>query len=147
STNAGDAFHKAYNPDYRYSGIDPTYSPEMWARLKAEPNEVKRSDIFKKEAFQFIRENPAHAMNIVVGNFLNFWRPWLTPAVTPLFENIIYVLCYLPIFVLFLVGLAQLNWKDPAWLTVVGLIFYKALIHIPFYMIVRFREDIVSLMI
>ncbi len=146
ATNYGDNFWKSYNPEYQFHGEDILFPPELFDRLRHEPNEVKRADILKAEAMTFIRENPGRALRNVTGNMLNFWRPWLSQSAVSPFENTLYLASYLPLMVLFVLGLFKMPWKDPTWLAIGGLLFYKWIIHAPFYVIVRFRESVMPLM-
>jgi hypothetical protein len=45
-----------------------------------------------------------------------------------------------PIFILFLLGLFHLPWRNPKWIALGTFMAYKVAAHVPFYMIVRFRE-------
>jgi 4-amino-4-deoxy-L-arabinose transferase-like glycosyltransferase len=146
TTNSGDNFWKAYNPAYNFKGEDIPFPPDFLARLKAEPNEVDRAALMKKEAFKFMRENPGRAARNVVGNLANFWRPWLSRSAVSLKQQIVYLASYLPLFVLFVLALFTVPWGDPRWAAVGGLLLYKWLIHAPFYIIVRYREAVMPLM-
>ena len=146
ATNDGDNFWKAYNPAYQFRGEDIPFPPELLGRLRQEPNEVGRADILKREAFRFIRENPGRAIRNVTGNLLNFWRPWLSRTAVSAFENGLYLASYVPLLVLFVLGLFKVPWRDPHWRVVVGLLVYKWVIHGPFYVIVQFRESVMPLM-
>lgn len=146
STNYGDNIWKSYNPAYQFKGEDIPFPPEIRERLLAEPNEVLRAKILTAEAKEFMREHPERVLRNVAGNFLNFWRPWVVGNASPL-ERIVYSAAYAPIFLLFLWGLFLLPWKNPYWLTIVGLLFYKNAINLPFYVIVLFREVVMPLII
>jgi 4-amino-4-deoxy-L-arabinose transferase-like glycosyltransferase len=147
ATNYGDNFWKAYNPAYDFSGYDIPFPPELSARLKQEPNEIGRAEILKAEALKFIRENPGRAARNIIGNALNFWRPWLSAKAASPLQNIVYVISFVPIFFLFLWGLAMFPVRNHCWWVILGLIFYKFSIHIPFYVIVRYREAIFPLLV
>lgn len=147
TTHYGVNFWFVFNPDYHYSSTNPKSDPELEAALSAEPNEVKRADLWVAAAKKFIRENPKLAVERCVFNFLTYWRPWLSPKVTSLFENVVYVVSYAPIFICFLWGLFKIPWRDPRWIAIVSFLGYKMLAHVPFYMIVRFREATMPMML
>jgi len=147
STNYGDNIWFAYNPNYRFTGEAIPYPPELKNRLLSEPDELKRANILEEDALRYMKKNPGRVVCTVTGNFLNFWRPWLSPQVARWPENVVYVCAFVPIFFCFLLGLVQVPWRQPAWLVIGGLIAYKTAIHIPFYVIVRFRECIMPLII
>lgn len=146
ATNDGDNLWKANNADYHFGGDDIPYPPELLERLKAEPNEAERSNILKREAVAYLKAHPEKMVQNIAGNLLHFWRPWIFSRKSPLFHNLLYLVCYVPLFVFFLVGLFYMDWKNSFWLTIVGMIVYKWFIHVPFYIIVRFRENIMPLM-
>jgi hypothetical protein len=54
---------------------------------------------------------------------------------------------YIPLFVLFLLGLWKMPWRDPRWMAIYFFMAYKIMAHIPFYMIVRFREATMPIML
>ncbi|MCB4756442.1 MAG: glycosyltransferase family 39 protein [Elusimicrobia bacterium] len=147
STNFYDACQKAFREGYDFSGDDPSYSPELMARLKAAPGEVERGKVFKEEVIHFIKGHPLGAARVVIGNYLNFWRPWVSLSKASLKEGMVYVVSYVPLFILFVVALFRIPWKNSFWLTIVGIIFYKSFIHVLFYTIVAFRETIMPLVI
>jgi hypothetical protein len=129
-----------FNPNYHYESDNPITQPELQAALMREPNEVRRADLYVAAGKQFIREHPRLALERIGHNFCAYWRPWLSPKVTSLFENVVYVTSWVPIFVFFLWGLFRIPWKDPRWIAIVSFLAYKVAAHVPFYMIVRFRE-------
>lgn len=147
TTHYGVNLWMVFNPNYFYTSTGLIYPPELLEKLKNEPNEVKRARIYVAEAKRNIRENPRLAVERVVFNFLTYWRPWLSPKAASLKENIVYVGSYLPVFVLFLIGLFRMPWKDPKWIAVYTFMGYKVLSHVPFYMIVRFREATFPMML
>lgn len=136
-----------FNPEYDYSGVTYSGPPELVERLRNTTNEMERVDIWVAEAKKFIRENPQIAVERVIGNVANFWRPWLSFDAIPLRDNLIYIFSWGPIFVLFLGGLFLIPWKDPKWIAIWFFLLYKLSAQIPFYMIVRFREAIVPLLL
>jgi 4-amino-4-deoxy-L-arabinose transferase-like glycosyltransferase len=142
ATNDGYNFWKSYNDEYEFKGEDIAPPAELHARLMQIPNEVDRSDLYKKETMNYIRSHPARTAYIIVGNAFNYWRPWLARSAVSTFQNVVYVVSWSPVFILFLIGLYYLPWRDPAWLAVVALIAYKFFIHIFFYLVVRYRETI-----
>ena len=146
STNYADNMWYAYNPRYHFTGDAYPFPPDLEARLQQEPNEAVRARIIAADARRYMREHPGRTVKTVIGNFLNFWRPWLSfDAVSPR-QNILYVAFYLPLFLLFLLGLKYVPYRDPAWLTIVGLLVYKSLIHLPFYVTVLQREGVAWVM-
>jgi len=147
STNYGINLWHPFNKDYDYSGRTAPYPPELKKRLMEADNEIERADILVQEAKAFIREDPSAAFKNVAVNFVNFWRPWLSRDSVPLKENILYVLSYIPFFLLFLFGIFRIPWRDPKWMAVYGLVLYKMMVHLPFYVIVRFRESMMPLML
>jgi 4-amino-4-deoxy-L-arabinose transferase-like glycosyltransferase len=147
STNYGDNVWKAYNPEYQFKGEDIAFPPALLERLKAEPNEVLRANILKDEAKAFILANPGRFVRNLAGNFLTFWRPWLSKKVAETHENIIYIGTYTPIFVLFIGGVFLIPWRNAFWLTIVGILAYKNFINMPFYVIVLFREVVMPFII
>ncbi len=136
-----------FSPEYNFDSASIPYTEEMDRELKNEPNEVKRAAIWMREAKKNIRENPGMAVRHLFGNFLTYWRPWLSPKVASWKENGAYIVSYLPLFLLFVAGLFQLPWRDPRWMGVVLFLFIKMMAHLPFYMIVRFREATMPLML
>jgi 4-amino-4-deoxy-L-arabinose transferase-like glycosyltransferase len=147
STNYGDNVWKAYNPAYEFKGEDIPFPPELLDRMKAEENEVARAKILTTEARQYILAHPERFVRNLAGNFLSFWRPWISPKVASGPERLVYTVAYLPIFILFVWGLFLIPWKNPYWLAVVGMLFYKNMINLPFYVIVLFREVVMPLII
>lgn len=145
ATNDGYNFWKSYNDQYDFRGEDIPLPPDLLDKTMKIPNEVDRSDFLKQETMTYIRSHPGRTAYIVLGNALNFWRPWLARTAASKFQNSVYLLTWTPVFILFLVGLFLGPWKNPAWLSVVGLIAYKFGIHIFFYLIVRYREAIFPL--
>jgi 4-amino-4-deoxy-L-arabinose transferase-like glycosyltransferase len=140
ATNDGYNIWKAYNPEYNFSGVDIPLPPDVSERLAKIPNEADRAKALKSEAFAYMKTHPGRTIYLIVGNALNFWRPWLAPSAASLKQNFVYVVSWLPVFCLFLMGLWHLPWREPTWLAVVGLLSYKWAIHIFFYVIVRYRE-------
>ncbi len=147
TTHYGINFWMVFNPDYHYEVENISPGPALLEKLEKEPNEVLRARIFIEEAKTYIRNNPKDSVKKIFGNFFRYWRPYLSPRVTPLFENFVYVISYGPIFILFLVGLFHIPWRDPKWIAIVGFLAYKVAAHIPFYMIVRFREATMPIML
>jgi 4-amino-4-deoxy-L-arabinose transferase-like glycosyltransferase len=147
ANNAADNFWFAYNPAYDFSGDMVSFPEDFKEVLRAEPNEVKRAKIIRDDAIKYIKENPGRTTYIVFRNFLNYWRPWLTPKVTSWPENITYTVTYLLLFVFFVMGLFRVPWKQPQWVLIISFLVYKMMIHIPFYVIVRFRETTTPFMI
>ncbi|MCG3204670.1 MAG: hypothetical protein KCHDKBKB_01385 [Elusimicrobia bacterium] len=147
TTHYGINLWYVFNPNYQYESVSPPTPPELEQALMNEPNEVRRADIWMAEGKKFIRENPGLALERVWRNFLTYWRPWLSPKVTSLLENVVYVTSYVPIFLFFLWGLFKIPWRDPRWIALVTFMAYKMAAHVPFYMIVRFREATMPLML
>jgi 4-amino-4-deoxy-L-arabinose transferase-like glycosyltransferase len=147
STNYGDNVWKAYNPAYQFKGEDIPFPPELVSRLTAEKNEVSRAKILTDEAKEYIKAHPERFVRIVAGNFVNFWRPWISSKVASRSEQIVYSVFYFPIFLMFIWGLICVPWKNPYWLTIVGILFYKNMINLPFYVIVLFREVMLPMII
>lgn len=147
STNYGDSVWKAYNPAYNFKGEDIPFPPELKQRVLAEPNEVKRARILTKDAVLFMKENPLRVLRNVAGNFLTFWKPWVSPTVASKMEITVYLLTYVPIFFLFVWGLFLVPWKSPHWQLIGGFLLYKCVMALPFYVIVAQREAVMPLII
>jgi hypothetical protein len=147
STNFSDAIWEAYNPEYKFTGDMLSHPPELVERMKAIPNEVDRAHLLIDETKAYIKANPGRALYILGGNALNFWRPWLSVDKASFFENAIYIATYVPLFILFVIGLFMVPYRDPRWQLIVALIFFKFLIQLPFYVIVLYREGVMPLMI
>jgi hypothetical protein len=62
-------------------------------------------------------------------------------------ENLVYTTSYVPLFILFLIGLWHIPWRDPRWIAITTFMAYKVLAQTPFYMIVRFREATMPVML
>jgi hypothetical protein len=111
-------------------------------------SEVQIEKCYFRTAAQYIQQNPAKILTrTLAGNFLNFWRPYLSPAKVSWKENLLYVVSWLPIFVFFLLGIFRVPWREPRWTLVGMIIVYQCLIHLPFYMVVHFREIIAPFLI
>jgi 4-amino-4-deoxy-L-arabinose transferase-like glycosyltransferase len=147
TTHYGINLWMVAHPDYHFDSSSMVPSPELAAKLAKEPNEVKRADLYVAEAKRYIRNNPKLFFRHALGNLAAYWRPWLSPKVTSLTENLVYTCSYVPLFMLFLIGLWKMPWRDPRWIAVTLFLLYKMLAHIPFYMIVRFREATMPLML
>jgi 4-amino-4-deoxy-L-arabinose transferase-like glycosyltransferase len=147
TTHYGINLWYVFNPGYTYQSLNPPMPEELFSALSNEPNEVKRADLYVAEAKKFIRENPKLVLERLVFNFLTYWRPWLSPKVTSLAENLVYTTSYAPLFLLFLLGIFKIPWNDPRWMAIAFFMVYKVLAHVPFYMIVRFREATMPLML
>jgi 4-amino-4-deoxy-L-arabinose transferase-like glycosyltransferase len=136
TTHYGINLWMVFNPTYTYTSTVMTYPPELLEQLKNESNEVKRARIFVTAAKKNIKADPKMAMERVV-----------FPKAASIKENIVYVSSYLPVFIFFLIGLFRMPWKDPKWIAVYAFMGYKVLAHVPFYMIVRFREATFPMML
>lgn len=148
STHYGYNLWWVFNPQYNYGGLVMPPPPELEARLNAvADSETKLADIWVGEAKQFIKDHPKQAAKHVIVNFLNFWRPWLTFGRVPLFENLLYLVSWSPIFILFLIGLFKIPYWDPRWFVIWTFLLYKTIAQLPFYMIVRFREAVFPLFV
>ncbi|MBI2069795.1 MAG: glycosyltransferase family 39 protein [Elusimicrobia bacterium] len=146
STNFARMFWETYHPDYRFSGKEIPFDSATVARL--EPmTEIESKQWLMNDALNYVRRNPGRALYIWAGNMVHFWRPFLTPNAVSIKQNILYVVSYLPVFALFILGVFGLPVrKEPLWAAIALIILYKWGIHSGFYMIVRFREAIMPLL-
>jgi len=147
ATNYADNMWFSYNPLYQFEGNEILFPPRIREKLLENPGEFNRSQILKQEVINYLKENPGQVLTTIGGNMLHFWRPWLSFKKASVFQNVVYISSYIPLFLLFLYGIPHIKWKDPYWLVIIGFMIYKFSIHIPFYVIVRFRETIVPYMI
>lgn len=140
TTDYGFILWLVFNPNYAGNGDVVPYDPDFKRELIEARTEMERNDLFLRSALTFMRENPLTSLGRVAGNFLLYWRPWLSPKAASLPENIVYIVSWVPLFVLFLVGLFRAPWRDPRWTAIGIFLAYKVLAQMPFYIIVRFRE-------
>jgi len=148
STNYGDNIYFPFNPAYNFSGNSNYYQMDQLRTATKNMSETEMAQYLANKAFTFIKENPGKSFKTIVFNFLHFWRPWLSLEKYSLSKSLFYTACYLPLFILFLIGLFHVKWRgDSAWLLFGGIILIKNLSHIFFYIIVRFRETLVPYII
>lgn len=146
STHYSYNFWMVYNDQYTYGGHNFATPPELHARLKAS-KETEMVDIWVEEGINYIKADPVRALKRTLLNLANFWRPWLSFSDIRLAENLLYIVSWVPIFVLFLIGIFRIPWREPAWLVIWTFMLYKMAAQVPFYMIVRFREAIFPLFV
>ncbi len=148
STNYGDNFYFTHNPDYHFTGDAIYYDFPHLQRLTQGLSEPDCAKVMFNEALRYIKENPGRFVRVVAGNFFEFWRPYLSPQKYSHAQILGYVVSYVPLFIFFLLGLLRVPWrKDPTWFLFLGLIAAKTFGQIFFYIIVRFREALVPIMI
>jgi len=140
-------FWMVFQPNYRFGGEPGRLSETMQQSMNLAKNEFEITKIYKEEFFKNIRKNPSVVFRTIGGNALKFWRPWLSFDAVSIFENSVYVISYGFVFAFFLIGLKYIPWKSPHWFVIYGFIIYKFLVHLPFYMIIRFREAIFPLFV
>lgn len=148
TTNYSEGFLVAHSPTYRFGGITPVYPPELREALRGQ-GELESARIQWDWAMNYIRAYPGRTVLTTLGNLLVFWRPTLTLTHIPWKFNIAYSLFAFPLLVFFLYGLLQVRYLDnrDEWIFLIFLIAYKTLIHLPFYMVNRFRESISPVLI
>jgi 4-amino-4-deoxy-L-arabinose transferase-like glycosyltransferase len=145
SSNVGINLWHAFNPRYDFTGV---IHDEATRNLIKGKSEMGVQDFYASQALAYIRSDPWRILpRTLGGNFLNFWRPYLSPDAVSWKENALYILSYAPVFIFFLVGLFKVPWKKEGWALTGALIAYQCLFHLPFYMIVHFREMVVPFMI
>jgi len=135
-----------WNPRYDYTG-NTLFEPEpLRSQLVTASNEMGRVKLWVGDALKYMKNNPLMIISRVSLNFLNFWRPWLSSQAVSFYKNLIYIISWCPLFISFLIGLFYLPWKNPQWMAVWIFILYKISAHMPFYIIVRFRETIAPIL-
>jgi 4-amino-4-deoxy-L-arabinose transferase-like glycosyltransferase len=131
------------HPDYQFTGDAIELPVELQQKLDAEPNEVKKSKIVMNDLKVRLKQHPEIIVRTVGGNLINFWRPWLSPKVAPFKENVLYVISYLPVFILFVYGLFVVKIREMPWNLLLGLMLFRMVSYLPAYTIVRFRETLI----
>ena len=83
-TTSGLSFWKGNNPMASGGNLDPknrdilSLAPvDFQTRVYSARNEIDQNDLFWKEAFRFIRENPLSFLRLTGKKFLSFW--WFSP--------------------------------------------------------------------
>jgi len=147
ATTLGDSFYMTFNPGYDYSGNVLFVNDQRLMKNLTGKTDMQINDYLMSQALAYIRSNPYVLPRTLLGNFLNFWRPYLHPKAVSGKENALYVASYLPVFLLFLRALFKIPWNSPPWVLVIGLIAYQCFAHLPFYALVNFREMIAPLLI
>lgn len=148
SSHNADVLWDTFHPDYHFDG-NRRYLTEALLRQTKGKTELERSSILLADALHYMNSNPQRTVYIIAGNLLHFWRPYLSMRSEHVssIQNLVYTLSYLPLFILFLLGLKNFPRQDPLWLFIAAFILYKWLIHAPGYPAAHFREALAPLMI
>jgi hypothetical protein len=89
---------------------------------------------------KFIRENPARFLELAGIKFVQFWKIW-SPRVG-LLPNLITLLCFGPVLVLFVVGIFKSGLRPGPELLVLLVIVALTALHMVFTSTVRYRVPI-----
>jgi hypothetical protein len=129
----------AFNPRYHFTGDAVDLTPDLVDKLSKEPNEVDKGKIVMRDMIARVRAHPSLLWRTMSGNAIRFWRLWPSPDVASHLEIAVYVVSWVPLFLLFLIGLFQVPYRDPRWQAIVVLLAFRYGVQIPTYVIVRFR--------
>ncbi len=141
ATNYGQNFYFGHCPYYRFGGVDSPVPEEMVRQLQG-ASEMKTCQALVSLGWAYCKEYPVRNIISTLINFLVFWRPFLTPGYIPWSLNIPFTLFAFPLLVFFLAGvlyILRLPEKSD-WMLILFVILFKTLSHLPFYIVIRFRE-------
>src|SRR5262249_17945590 len=106
-------------------------------------NSVSEADadrIYKAAAVKFIRENPSRFVELAGIKFVQLWKVW-SPRVG-LLPNLVTLLCFGPVLVLFLVGIFKFALRPGPELLLLLVIAGFTALHMVFTSMVRYRLPI-----
>ena len=151
ATNYGENFYFAHCPEYRFGGFSfPLPNDVLERMLQQKPlDEIIVAETYLKTGKAYCRRFPGIFVLTTIINFLMFWRPNLTWGYIPLKENIFYIMGAFPLLVFFFYGVQSIlrTKRHEQWDLILAIVIYKMLIHLPFYVTVRFRETLSPLLI
>src|SRR5262249_30804801 len=103
-------------------------------------SEADQDRIYKAAALKFMRENPGRFLQLAGIKFVQFWKVW-SPRVT-LLPNLVSLLCFGPVLVLFLAGIFKFALRPGPELLMLMIIVALTALHMVFTSEVRYRVPI-----
>jgi 4-amino-4-deoxy-L-arabinose transferase-like glycosyltransferase len=141
SSKSGSELWKSTNP--YATGINSLDAFEDKRIFFLDENSVNEADadrIYKAAAVKFIRENPGRFVELAGIKFVQLWKVW-SPRVG-LLPNLVTLLCFGPVLVLFLVGIFKFALRPGPELLLLLVIAGFTALHMVFTSMVRYRLPI-----
>jgi len=148
ASNYGENFYFAHSPYYHFGGEAFALPADKALQMKG-LDERQIEDLYVATGKEFIRAHPWLTLYTTLVNALVFWRPNLTPGYVSWPQNLLYTCFSFLLLSFFALGTRFIfTLRDArAWMLILSVIAYIFLIHLPFYMVVRFREAISPLLV
>lgn len=150
TTSSGKVLYLGNNPANQFGGCDMAKDVDLkiFAEIASIKDELKRSNVYKQEAIEFIKNNPERFFELMILKLKRFYN--IVPNAEQYNQGYfkwITLLSYGPIFILFLVSIVihLKYWKSLSAIYI--LILYFTLIHMIFIASLRYRLPLEPFMI
>src|SRR5882672_9349905 len=145
ATNGIENLAFVNNP--RYDPRDPfvgyvAFDDTLKEPLRPLHTETQAEDFYYRMATDYIKGHPRVFIRTTLMHLWHFWRPYLATRWVPWSWNILYMTTTVPILILFFIGLWHTRDPRTGWFLVGSFVVWKCLLHLPFYIVVRFRENV-----